>query len=374
MSWAAQIHCRLAYTVQDKMCDNSKFSSGFDYMRLALALLVIVSHALILPYSREVGDAFVKSVYYRPFVIILPMFFFLSGFLVTGSYRRTENLVEFYGLRIIRIVPALVCEVTLMAIVIGPLITVLPIGLYLSDQLFHSYFLNIVGEIHVLLPGVFNNNPYTNFTNAQLWTIPYELLCYIVLGVVAIVGGVRHRWVALVALSFLYVIVGFLMVTGSRYYDIRGENLVVAFLAGVTAFLYAEKIPFDRWVAVGCGVLVVGMIFVKGGTYLALVPIGYVTLYLGLMNPRRIGPVRTGDYSYGLYLFGYPIQQLITSWGEWTHSWYVNLALSLPLACFAALLSWHLVERPFQRLKTVVKRLGNIHPRNWRAKMETPRP
>jgi peptidoglycan/LPS O-acetylase OafA/YrhL len=111
--------------------------------------------------------------------MILPMFFALSGFLVTGSLFRTRTLTEFIALRLLRLVPALAVEVTLSAVVLGALFTSLPIGQYFSDPAFWKYFLNIAGRIHYSLPGVFQDNPIP-IVNISLWTIPYELEWYLI--------------------------------------------------------------------------------------------------------------------------------------------------------------------------------------------------
>ena len=125
----------------------------------------------------------------RPFVgIILPMFFALSGFLVAGSLERNKSPISFFGLRIIRLAPALLVEITLSAIILGPIFTTFSIQAYFSDPLFYSYFLNVVGYIHYTLPGVFTQNPVPSIVNSQLWTIPFELKCYIMLAGIAGIG------------------------------------------------------------------------------------------------------------------------------------------------------------------------------------------
>ena len=71
-----------------------------------------------------------------------------------------------------------------VALILGTLLTTLPLGEYFAHPMLHSYFLNIIGDIHYFLPGVFDQNP-SHRVNGQLWTIPFELECYIVLAAVA---------------------------------------------------------------------------------------------------------------------------------------------------------------------------------------------
>ena len=104
------------------------------------------------------------------------MFFALSGFLVASSLERCKTLFTFLGLRAIRILPALAVEIFISALIIGPLFTTEPAKAYFAAPEFHDYFLNILGDIHYHLPGVFAANP-SDAVNGQLWTVPYEMIC-----------------------------------------------------------------------------------------------------------------------------------------------------------------------------------------------------
>src|SRR5207245_877255 len=127
---------------------------------------------------------------------IVPMFFTLSGFLVAGSLERCQTLISFMGLRAIRIYPALMVEVLLSAFLIGTCITSDSIKDYFTDSEFREYLLNSIGDIHYNLPAVFENNPFPRIVNSQLWTVPYELGCYLTLAGLAILGIKRRPMLA----------------------------------------------------------------------------------------------------------------------------------------------------------------------------------
>jgi peptidoglycan/LPS O-acetylase OafA/YrhL len=189
-------------TLQEKMAAASNRPAGFDYMRLILASAVILTHSFMVTGTSAQAVALWYSDYRAVFGLILPMFFALSGFLVAGSLERNKSLVSFLGLRAIRLVPALALEVTLSALILGPLLTTMQLHDYFISPLFSHYFLNIIGDIHYHLPGLFNKNPVGSKVNSQLWTIPFELLCYISLAFIAFLGiAARRNMLALLLIT-----------------------------------------------------------------------------------------------------------------------------------------------------------------------------
>jgi peptidoglycan/LPS O-acetylase OafA/YrhL len=165
--------------------------AGFDYLRMFLALLIIFWHTIIICYGIGAETPF-WSGWPRPLVFfIVPSFFALSGFLVAGSLLR-NSIQAFLTLRAIRIYPALFCEVIISALIIGPALSPFSYPEYVGSDLFFTYLLNCVGYIHYELPRLFLHNPAGRFVNLQLWTIPYELECYVTITVLAIIGVARR--------------------------------------------------------------------------------------------------------------------------------------------------------------------------------------
>jgi len=329
--------------------------AGFDYMRAILALGIIWSHSLLLTGDRYTG---IGGYSYIIFLMIVPMFFSLSGFLVAGSLERSKTLITFFGLRIFRIMPALTVEVFLSAIILGPLLTTVSHGNYFTSGEFYSYFLNIVGEIHYSLPGVFVTNPVP-WVNGQLWTVPWELACYVLLGGLAAFGIFRRRhWLAL-SLAGLHIIqIGNTMFRTNEEIKVAGgATLVISFVAGLTIYRYRDRIPWSKLLFLAMLVLSVALIRIPNGIRFAAVPLAYVTMYLGLLNPGRNRVILSGDYSYGLYLYGFPVQQAIVAVAPALRLWYWNLLLAVPCAILVAVGSWWLVERPVLGQRGKLKQL-----------------
>lgn len=343
-------------SLADQLALSRNRPAGFDYMRIALAVSIIGLHSLNV--TLGLGRALeILSSFRIGIAMILALFFALSGFLVTASLQRCKSLISFLGLRVLRIGPALAVETTLSAVIIGSVFTELPLAQYVADPKFHAYFLNIVGDIHYELPGVFLRNPLPDVVNAQLWTVPYELWCYVVLALLAVTTICFNRVAYLVFLAIVQV--GLVSYDIYRWEEVpiqlRPHLLVFCFLAGVGFYLWRDKVPFNRTACLVALLLCAAGMATGRGDALAPVPAAYVACYLGLMNPRRSWIVSSGDYSYGLYLYGFVIQQCVAAFGPPVQHWYLNILISLPLAFGVAVASWHLVEKHALRLRCHVE-------------------
>jgi peptidoglycan/LPS O-acetylase OafA/YrhL len=350
--------CTHQATIARRVEETGGRSSGFDYLRIGLALSVIAVHSTKLSYGM-VAEFWVppQSVFSH---IILPMFFALSGFLVASSLERCRTLVSFYGLRVLRIVPALFVEVMISALIFGPVLSNLSINNYFADSRFWGYFLNIVGDIHYVLPGVFENNPVPHTVNGQLWTVPYELECYIALGALAVIGVIQDRRMLLAVVVIgqcLWAYEAYKRSGDGNLFGATGPVLILCFLVGVLFFLYREHIVLNKVLFIGALALSIALLLLPRGTYYAAISITYVTVYVGLLAPKKLPLIFSGDYSYGLYLYGYPIQQAFASLGPWTHHWYLNLGVAVVLGFAIARLSWRFVEKPSLALRRYLPRL-----------------
>ena len=341
-------------------------ASGFDYLRVLLAIGVLCIHSFSTSYGQP-GEAFLFSLPWRPFsAAVLPMFFALSGFLVAGSYFRTKSIGQFVMLRVLRIAPALAVEVFLCALVLGSIFTTLPLTKYFSHPTFWSYFGNLIGWIHFLLPGVFEDNPLNIAVNLSLWTVPYELECYIALVALALLGLLSSRITFVWLLVFLHV-----ALFASAFFrgtppaidgPLPHRLLVLSFLSGVLIFLYRDKIVIAPWLTVlSALVMLVVLNFPVSAQFYPPV-VAYTTVALGMSNPRRTFLINTGDYSYGIYLYAFPIQQTYAHLAS-RPEWWWNIVFALPVTiCFAAF-SWHCVEKHVLKLKKLVFRSEKRGPR-----------
>lgn len=294
-------------SVEDRLVLTKDHPSGFDYLRIILALLIVADHTAVVCFG-TIAQRWLFEGATRPLLICLvPMFFALSGFLVASSLVRSRSLITFVGLRVLRIVPALAVDTLFCALIIGVLLTDVSLREYFRSPDFYKYFLNIAGDIHYNLPGVFVRNPSTA-VNSQLWTIPFELKCYAALTGMAIFGLHRRRSLLLLATFLIVLLTAFYVACTPPETTDAWQLLVPSFLLGVCAYAYRDKLPWSLSLFTLSLIAMILLLTQNNAlTIAAAFPIAYVTVWLGLLEPKRVALIRSGDYSYPLYLYSFPI-------------------------------------------------------------------
>src|SRR5580658_4985585 len=199
-------------SIGDIMRANEGVGPGFDTLRLGLALAIFCSHSF---FASQGDNGLLWGTPVRPFLMaMVPVFFGLSGFLVTGSALRTASLQVFLTFRILRILPALVTEVTLSALILGPLLTSVSWHDYFTNREFVEYFGNIIGKIRFVLPGMFLDNPMPGIVNINLWTLKPEFTCYVIMAALILTGVIKKgRWITL---SVIAVLIGSAIINNSH--------------------------------------------------------------------------------------------------------------------------------------------------------------
>jgi peptidoglycan/LPS O-acetylase OafA/YrhL len=341
-------------TILDEMRSAGPATTGFDYLRLGLATAVLAWHSVILSTGSIPLD---RALWSGPFrflpAAILPMFFALSGFLVSASLERTR-VHQFLTLRVLRIVPALSVVVVLCALILGPLFTNLPLRDYFKSPEFGGFFLNIVGLVHFTLPGVFEHNPDARVIATQLWTIPFEFESYIALAILSLLNVLRDRRVFVritVGCSLAATVYAWFIAPVSPFGHVPGPLLILCFLAAVSVYLYRDAIPYAHGLGIASAMVSAILLQIPSASYLAAFPIAYLTVWLGLKTPPKIP---FGDLSYGVYLIHFPIEQTVMHFFPGAGSWWRLTLMALPPTFACAWLSWNLVEHPILGRKTSI--------------------
>ncbi len=342
-------------TIGDRLSAHRGSTNGFDYLRITLAIGVIGWHSVFtsygLRYESGVYASWVRSVV----LPILPMFFVLGGFLVAGSLFRTRSFSEYFLLRVLRFFPALLVVVSLSALVLGPFFTTEELSAYFSSAEFFAYFLNVFAYYVEQLPGVFTDNPTPAIVNVSLWTIPWEFGCSIALFAVMFFRDTMRAQALLAATVIALIAIPTVMMAlglgPNSHARPPGHLLALCFMTGTCFYVYRDKIPSSFPLFVACVVL--SLLFFQGAgkNYLAIIPITYVTIYLGTLHPPKFGFMKRADLSYGIYLYGCVVQQSLVSLFPEARVWWINWIISAILASLCALMSWYLIEGPILRHK-----------------------
>lgn len=335
--------------------------NNFDCFRFIAALLVIYSHAFVLikgDYSGEILAEFTNGVYSAG-EFAVGVFLILSGFLITQSYLKSKSLQKYLLARVLRIFPAFIVVIFLMVFVLGPLITNLPLKEYFNHSGTFSYLLNC-GLIRMQweLPGVFYGNPSVS-VNGSLWTIPYEFLFYLVIVILGILKILKKKNLVLIIYLITLVLewkknswISDSSIFSTTFTIYNLIHLGVYFLTGVVIYLYRKDIILHKI----CAILAVVALLICWRKSFCSIPFaifgGYLLMYFGYHSKIRFHNFnKFGDFSYGLYIFAFPIQQSLIFWSGNDMSPYVNFAISSILALGCAFLSWNLIEKRAMQLK-----------------------
>ena len=321
-------------------------ANNFDTLRFWAALAVLWSSTFQLAGKPGEPLTILSGGQTSLGTVAVAIFFVISGYLITQSFFRSSSAWRFVKARILRIMPGLLLVLVLLGLLVGPLVTALPLNDYFSSKDLYK-FLFINGSLEgnwSHLPGVFEGNP-SHTVDGPLWTLPFEARCYAAVFVLGILGLLnRYTTLALFLCGLAY-----LLLDGPYFDDVvrfKQQNHLVdlgtKFLAG--AVLYHWRPRLNGIVAAACaGVTTLALVF--GGFWLALpTSFSYVVYYVALGPMRLPNMARYGDLSYGIYIFEVPVVQLLVMYSL-ASTWYWLGIIATPIVLILAFLSWHFVEK-----------------------------
>ncbi len=326
-------------------------NNNFNLLRMIGALLIMFAHAMFITIGDDINfDTY--PVKYTLGITTLNLFFVLSGFLVTASWLKHHSVIIYATSRAMRILPGLTVVAFFTAFVIGPLMTNHTTEGYFAHAQSWLYW-PVTSMLYpdMKLPGVFEGLPNDGEINAPLWTLRYEALFYSGVVVAGLLGLFQKRLfgIMMVGSLFIYFVTTFLTeLRGIAFVD-HFMHFGYAFLIGAAVQIYRSVVPVSLALPLAGLVTSIALIYTFGyasgewllipsaamlGLWIAFVPGGVVRYYNAV-----------GDYSYGIYIWHYPIEQIMrTKLGDVSA---LELYLfSLPVVISIAALSWHFVERP----------------------------
>ena len=319
--------------------------NNFNLIRFCAATAVLVSHAWPVALGPAQIEPLKAALGHSLGQLALYVFFALSGFFITASFERSQSAAVFITARAARLFPCLAVSLVFVACVMGPLVTGLPVSDYWSDPETGMFFFRNIGLIwpQYTLPGVFADNPYPKVEGA-IWTLSHEVACYFIVLVLGVTGLLASR-VSLMCMLVLYIAF-YAAPVDFHHRVVQFQWLSLPFVVGVMFW------KLRRWINLSLPVLVgLSMLAYLGHNTafsypLLILALSYGVFWLGYAPSGRVRQFnRLGDYSYGIYIYAFPLQGLaVWLWGAGSPGG--NILLSFPMVLICAVISWHWVERP----------------------------
>ena len=344
--------------------------NNFNILRFMAAIMVMAGHMSYIDGSGNLPVFWGQGVQ----TLGVKIFFLVGGYLISKSWLSDSNILRYSIKRIMRIFPALFLYVLFAALIAGPLFTNIPLQEYFSNNQFIRYFQNIIMFPVYSLPGVFTENPYSNVVNGSLWTLPVEVMMYILVPVILFLVGAKKK-------------------------DNMSKNCLLGITVCVFQVLHLNSFPEWRKVIYGTDLaqafslipyyfigilytypeiqkklnLEVAVVFLIVYTCISTnlsVAINELVTYFVFPyfifsfalseKPYFGGVFHKNEISYGIYLYGFLAQQGVVYFCL-KNGIYMNslgyLICSLLITCIFAMISDRMIEKPASRLckKILVK-------------------
>ena len=330
--------------------------NSFGIIRLAMALCVLVSHCFFLATGSSQNEPLAWTGYTLGNYGV-QVFFILSGILVMQSLAKSGDVFDFAIARVLRIFPGLIVCVLAVAFILGPLVSNSDFATYLTSRELPLYLIKtlLLTTGSAPLPQVFTELPVPNLVNLSLWTLKYEVLCYVGLGVIgSVMFKLRKRrafGIAVLAMSLAAIFYkrpelgpDNALLDSIRYF-------ALFFGTGVIAYVLRKKLPITALALLPLLIVCVATLGTRWAELGAALFLGYAALWVASFQFGNLRALSNRfDLSYGTYIYGVPVTQtLLHFWPTMSLPALMGLttAIVLPLA----FVSWILVERPALALR-----------------------
>ena len=346
-------------------------NNNFGALRLILAYAVIVSHSPEMLDGNSLREPFTAlGLHFTLGGLAVDGFFIISGYLIASSYLSSRSLIKFLTSRVLRIYPAFLVAYLICVFLVGP-----TGGGSLGEVGARTWLFELVKMISLAppeLPGAFHTLPIPAL-DGSMWTISYEFRCYLLVAVLGILGLLDRRKLILSLTAAFYAVDAYFSFFGTPsiprghlhqlVFGLFGDpaltfDLTAIFMCGVCARLYREKLQFRPLLLL----LSLAALFALAGARSPIpqIAIGTAGAYFLLwaaigLKSRALQSVNNSyDFSYGVYLYAWPVASLVMLVAQQLHIGLAPIALTAVTAVFATLIgaaSWYVIERPALGLK-----------------------
>jgi peptidoglycan/LPS O-acetylase OafA/YrhL len=328
--------------------DSLARDNAFDALRLFAALAVLFTHAFVVTGTHEPVLGTEEAAH-----LGVAVFFATSGFLITRSWFMHPEFWPFLVKRALRIMPALIVVVLATAYILGPVLSSFSVRDYYESGTPHVYALaNLVFWPKVHLPGVFDHQP-AHQVDGPLWTLAVEVRAYLAVALIGAIAIFRHHALKLM-LAWVVLMLVVMQVPNVPWQLVGGPSPAPEYLAvfavGGCLYLLRDRIQIRGDIALACLAIWLATTPSTRAHHIATVfTVPYLVLAFGYRWGLAFRPfTRLGDLSYGIYIWGFVVQQIVAGWSG---SPVIGLLVAVPATYLVALASWRFVEKPSLSMK-----------------------
>ena len=338
-----------------------KENNNLDIFRLLAACMVVYGHSYAI--APQLGETdFIARLLKFDYSgsLAVKIFFFLSGLVVTNSLLQKRNVMQFVIARFFRIWPGLIAVIVVTSLMVVPLVTELSIKDYFARRETYGYiFDNALLHTVYVLPGAFLHSPH-GAVNGSLWSLPLEVGIYLALLALFMAGVFRSPVLALGLFLLLLVdpLTGNKLLFTWKTPNMNTDLLAPCFALGSVLALFKERLEVG--LSTVSGLILLSLLFLSSSYsfYFVYAALFSTILYLA-GHPLFLNLKMRSDLSYGVYLWGFPVQQIL-QYAIPEQGTQFNQVVSLLITLVLGFASWHLVEKRGIALgQNLIKRLNS---------------
>ena len=344
-------------TIFEKFTRSNSRGPSFDLLRLFAATMVVYAHSFLVTGDK---DYFWCSLFpgIDAGAFAVSVFFAASGYMVTESLRRNDSYKIFLYKRAIRIFPALMVVVLISTFIVGAVFTTQNRIDYYLDAHTSLYLVSAFFPLQQAIPSVFSDGN-SHYLNGNLWTLRYETICYAILAI----AGRRlfvYKFISLYLCAGAITLTAIELLLSHELREMRWFATIVQctplfayFFGGATVSVLSKHILIKPSFIITSFVIVICSMRI--GYYNLLFPLfgSYLIANLGLSRVLDSSALQAyrlwGDFSYGVYITSFPVQQLVVR--EFGGNWISNFMCSMPIVLILSFISWHFLEKKCLALK-----------------------
>jgi peptidoglycan/LPS O-acetylase OafA/YrhL len=345
------------------MLQKSRLQNNYDFLRVLAALCITFGHSFSLLKQGKYEILMLASNKVLNFSFIgLSIFFSISGYLIAKSAATSTSFKSYLWKRVLRIQPLLILVCVLSVFILGPIFTSLSLKSYFTNINTYTYFRNIIPlfGIQFQLPNVFSFNIGEAGVNGSLWTLIVEERLYLIVGMLVLLKGKKQtNFLYLVAILNIVYLIHHCSFNSNLLNYLKGRHVFYALIFLNASCFYILKIDFTKQLNKYILPLTIILLLVIANYFsfnesmqVLLIPF-FINAIAHIKAPTNyVG--KYGDFTYGIYIFSFPVQQILVASKFVKDNPYVLFIYTFIIVFPLAILSWHLLEKKMLLLKSRV--------------------